>query len=158
MDRSLSWAQCLDVGSIGPLVGQRALILFRGGRLDEARATFGEALSMIPHDGADAALVLLNRGALHVEQGSLARARTDLEHAAGIARRIDDHQLGHIALHNLGCLEFIAGDLPHALRLMDDSLELDQETLEGLDSSRPVTGAAGGRSAGRGRRRPPRSR
>lgn len=144
MDRSLSWAQCLDVGSTAPLVGQRALILFRGGRLDEARVTFGEALSMLPDDGVDAALVLLNSGALHVEQGSLSQARTDLERAAGIARRIGDRQLEHIALHNLGCLEFIAGDLPHALRLMQDSLEIDQETLEGLthlDRSRVLLAA-----------------
>lgn len=133
MDRSLGWSQCVaDDGLTGPLLGQRGLILFRGGRLDDARAAFDDALARMPVDDADAMPVLLNRGALQVEQGLLGPARTDLERAARIARQLGHRQFEHGAVHNLGCLEFIAGDLPLALRLMQASLELDQETLEGL--------------------------
>ena len=60
------------------------------------------------------------------------RARRDLRqsvasHASTISTRRE-----RIALHNLGCLEFTAGDLPQALRLMQEGLELDGETQQGI--------------------------
>ena len=40
-------------------------------------------------------------------------------------------RLERIALHNLGCLEFTAGDLPQALRLMHEGIELDRTPSKG---------------------------
>ena len=145
MDRSLSWSECLgDIELTALMLSQRALILFRGGRLDEAEATFGTALAQMPEGGPDAVRVLINRGALYVEQSALANARSDLSRAARLSRGLGDRQFEHIALHNLGCLEFTAGDLPRSLRLMRASLELDGQTLEGLthlDRSRVLLAA-----------------
>jgi len=145
MDRSLSWSECLgDIELTALMLSQRALILFRGGRLEEAEATFGTALALMQDGGPDAVRVLINRGALYVEQSALANARSDLSRAARLSRGLGDRQFEHIALHNLGCLEFTAGDLPRSLRLMQASLELDGHTLEGLthlDRSRVLLAA-----------------
>lgn len=133
MDRSLAWSECLhDQELTALMLSQRGLILFRGGRLAESEATFGAALALMPDDERDAVRVLLNRGALFVETGAITAARNDLTRAARLSRRLRDPQFEHIALHNLGCLEFVAGDLPRALRLMQDALDVDSETLEGL--------------------------
>lgn len=133
MDQSMSWSACLaDPELTALLLGQRALILFRGGRLAEAEAAFGSSLALLPDAGPGRVRVLLNRGALYVESGAIGPARRDLGQAAEMARRLGDRQFEHIALHNLGCLESIAGDLPAALRLMQRSVELDDQTQQGL--------------------------
>ena len=76
MDRSLAWSACLlDTELTALLMSQRALILFRGGRLGDAESAFGDVLARMPGFGIDVLRVLLNRGALYVETGELDRAR-----------------------------------------------------------------------------------
>ncbi|HEY5784689.1 MAG TPA: CHAT domain-containing tetratricopeptide repeat protein [Microlunatus sp.] len=133
MDRSLAWSACLlDNELTARLMSQRALILFRGGRLSDAESAFGDVLARLPGFGIDVLRVLLNRGALYVEAGELDRARADLGRAAALAREEQHRLFEHVAVHNLGCLEFAAGDLPKALRLMQDGMELDADTQQGL--------------------------
>lgn len=133
MDRALRWSECLDDGELTAfLISQRALILFRGGRLSDAAADFAAAIEGIPAAGADLIRLLLNRGALFVEIGDLPAARADLTRAITLSRRLGFRLFEHVALHNLGCLEFTAGDLPRALRLMHEGMELDSETQEGI--------------------------
>jgi tetratricopeptide (TPR) repeat protein len=145
MDRSLAWSACLlDNELTALLLSQRALILFRGGRLGDAESAFGDVLARMPGTGIDVLRVLLNRGALYVEAGELDRARDDLSRAATLAREEHHRLFEHVAVHNLGCLEFAAGDLPKALRLMQDGMELDPDTQQGLthlDRSRVLLAA-----------------
>lgn len=153
MDRSLAWADRVDEAELTAfLVSQRGLIHFRGGRFAAAEADFDRAISMMASaetpPGVDLVRVLLNRGALHVEAGDVARARSDLDRALALAREIGFTQAERIVLHNLGCLEFTAGDLPRALRLMQDGADLDKamgaSTLQGvahLDRSRVLLAA-----------------
>lgn len=127
------------------LAGQRGLILFRGGRLVEARRFLDIADAGIPREsGIGKWRVLVNRGALFVESGEVTLARQDLQEAVAIARDHELQQAERIALHNLGCLEFTAGDLPSALRLMQQGIELDRDTQQGiahLDRSRVLLAA-----------------
>lgn len=145
MERSLAWSRCLSDETLTAfLSSQRALILFRGGRLEDARSAFDEALSGMTHASVDHIRLLLNRGALLVELAAVERARRDLEQAASLAHEIRHRQFERIALHNLGCLEFTAGDLPSALRLMQQGIELDHDTQQGiahLDRSRVLLAA-----------------
>lgn len=148
MDRSLAWADCLaDAELTAFLVSQRGLIHFRGGRFEAAEADFDRAVSMMeagPSPGTDLVRVLLNRGALQVERGDVPRARGDLDRALALAREIGFRQAERIVLHNLGCLEFTAGDLPRALQLMHDGMEMDGSTQQGvahLDRSRVLLAA-----------------
>lgn len=133
MDQALGWSVCLDDGELTAfLISQRALILFRGGRLAEAETDFAAAIEGIPTAGADLVRLLLNRGALFVETGDVPAARSDLTRAVTLSRRLGFPLFEHVALHNLGCLEFTAGDLPRALRLMHEGMELDGETQQGI--------------------------
>ncbi len=133
MDESLRWASCVQDDSLtASLISQRALILFRGGRLADAETAFGQALARLPESGVDLVRLLLNRGALFVEMGQIPLARVDLVRATRCAEVIADGYARRIALHNLGCLEFTAGDLPRALQLMHDGIELDGDTQQGI--------------------------
>ncbi len=146
MDEAAAVAQPLsDLALDAFLVGQRGLILFRGGRLTEARTFLDEACARTSDAaGLDKWRILVNRGALLVESGQVRLARADLHASVAIARTCDLPQAERIALHNLGCLEFTAGDLPRALRLMHEGMELDGETQQGiahLDRSRVLLAA-----------------
>lgn len=144
--RASRWAGRAAHGGVdGFLRAQEGLILFRGGRLAEALAQFDQAVASIADTaGADKWRVLLNRGALYVEMGDVRAARADLARCVQLARRFDIGVAEGIALHNLGCLEFIAGDLPLALRLIDQAMAFAGTTQEGvghLDRSRVLLAA-----------------
>ncbi len=130
MDRALRWAGTVrDDRFAAFLVSQRGLIYFRGGRLSEARIDLDDAVRRIPDDaGIDKWRVLLNRGALSLESGRLREARSDLSRSAELAGRLGLIQERRISLHNLGCLEFVVGDLPLALRTIDAGIALDRES------------------------------
>ena len=146
MAQASRWAQA--VGSddlLGFVHSQHALLLFRGGRFAAALDEFGYAADRLDAAaGVDRCRLLINRGALHVEMGSLDDARADLTAAVELARTLDENRLERIALHNLGCLEFFAGDLPLALRIIDEGIVMDEETQIGialLDRSRVLLAA-----------------
>ncbi|HEY5981211.1 MAG TPA: CHAT domain-containing protein [Microlunatus sp.] len=145
MDEAMLWAACVaDDELVAHLTSQRALILFRGGRFGDAEAAFGTAIAQLSTSGIDMVRLLLNRGALYVEMGQIGPARSDLGRAVEYATQIEDLAAERIALHNLGCLEFTAGDLPRSLRLMHDGVELDGDTQQGiahLDRSRVLLAA-----------------
>lgn len=146
MDRADAVAGQIDDPTLTAFLhSQRGLILFRGGRLGAARELLDLAAAQIPDTaGVDKWRVLVNRGALFVESGEVVLARRDLSHSVQIARAHGLTQAERIALHNLGCLELIAGDLPRALRLMQEGMELDGTTQQGiahLDRSRVLLAA-----------------
>jgi tetratricopeptide (TPR) repeat protein len=128
---------------LGYVHSQRALLLFRGGRFAAAVDEFAAAEEHVAA-GIDRCRLLINRGALHVEMGQLGLARTDLEAAVALSRDLGDRAGERIALHNLGCLEFFAGDLPLALRIIDEGIAMDEHTQLGialLDRSRVLLAA-----------------
>ncbi len=106
--------------------GQRALVALSTGRTGEAVAHFDAAVDMLefaePHDQH---CVLLNRGALHLEQGDLEAARRDLVRCATLSASRGDGVLEFKARHNLGYVEYLAGNLPTALAEMAAAARLD---------------------------------
>lgn len=97
---------------------QRALLYMRTGRDEAAIAQYDLALARLRPDGqpADVARALLNRGNLQLTRGRLRFARADLRRCAEISARHGLARILPIAIHNLGYLDYLAGDLPAALR------------------------------------------
>ncbi len=74
----------------------------------------------------DALILYLNRGNLHLQRLELAAARRDLNRCLSLAAAVGPEAADSrvrssefMARHNLGYLEFLAGNLPLALELMD---------------------------------------
>jgi tetratricopeptide (TPR) repeat protein len=146
MAQASRWAEAVGTDDLlGFVHSQQALLLFRGGRFAAALDEFAAAAVHIDvAAGVDRCRLLINRGALHVEMGSLDLARDDLTAAVDLARSLGEDRLERIALHNLGCLEFFAGDLPLALRIIDEGIVMDEDTQIGialLDRSRVLLAA-----------------
>ena len=92
-----------------------------------------EALTALDQVGAafdlltprEQAAALLNGGLSHLSLLELAPARTELERALALTLEHDLPEQEFKARHNLGCLEFYAGHLPEAIRLMRSADEVD---------------------------------
>lgn len=99
---------------------QRGLLLLRSGDMLGALAEFLEAergFGAAPP--LDRCNVLLNRGAVRLNQGDLADARTDLSRCARLASRAGLALLQAMAEHNRGYLEFLVGNIAAGLEAMD---------------------------------------
>ena len=109
--------------------GQRGLLLLRNGRRREALRAFDAAAEV--RESAelyDQISILLNRGVLHLDVGSLGQATEDFEECVAIARRSDDVDLLWKARHNLAYVDFLAGRIPRALAAMEEAeREMDVE-------------------------------
>jgi tetratricopeptide (TPR) repeat protein len=107
------------VADRGILLSQRGLLLMRAWRTAEALRFFDEAVHLL--DGyADVrvlARVLLNRGVLHLNVGSVKRARADFAWCQRIAAGGGHDSLAAKAAHNRGCCDLLAGDIPSALKV-----------------------------------------
>lgn len=116
---------------------QSASMLLRAGRLGEARALLASLDDTVLGD-LDRVRVLLNRGTLsaHLEPGT---GEADLWRAYEVADGADLRESAFRALHNLGWLAFLRGDLPEALALMRraDAVEVEVDrTVAQLDRAR----------------------
>jgi hypothetical protein len=124
---------------------QRAFIAIRAGRYPLALSAFAAAEDLLEHaDSNDRFAILLNAGTLRLFEGELTGARRSLRRAAELARRADMADGLFKALHNLGYAEFLAGNLPDALRLMDEAGAVDTRVSRGvwlLDRSRVLAEA-----------------
>lgn len=108
-------------GVRGLLASQRGLLLMRAGREKEALQSFDEALSLLDADDAPSIVrAAINRGDVHLQRGDITRARADFELAVAMAERGGMDVLRAKALHNLGYVDLLAGDLPSALRRIDE--------------------------------------
>lgn len=76
---------------------------------------------------------LLNRGLAEVSRLDLEAGRQDLASALELAVDNDWPEMVFKARHNLGCLEYFAGDLPAAIRLMRqaDDMDVDVDRVRG---------------------------
>ena len=101
---------------------QYGYILVRAGHFEQGLEHLDRAVALIEHaEPAHASNILLNRGSLQLYRGQLAAARQDLSRSAECAA---EHGLlveQFKAKHNLGYLEFLAGNLALALKIMDDA-------------------------------------
>ena len=102
---------------------QRAVILYEVGRLDDALAEFRVAIPALrrTRQRTDLQRALLNRG---VVQAGLARYRAavaDLAEAEAIARELKRPLALGIIAEDLGWVESLRGDVPAALRYLDDA-------------------------------------
>lgn len=141
----------------------RGLRAMRDGEGDAALQHFSRAadhLSVAPTE--DACVLMLNRGTLRLEHLSLDQAREDFTGCITLAEssasvgpdpstgsgREDDRRsllnLAFMAGHNLGYVEFLAGNLPAALQRMDhaDAMPVDgSRAIAYLDKARVLIAA-----------------
>ena len=117
--RLLDEAEPLLAGRQRALVwSQRGLLHMRTGQDEAAIAQYDRALSGLREqtEPAELARALLNRGTLHLTRGRLGPARADLRRCAELAAKLGLERILPIATHNLGYLDYLAGDIPAALR------------------------------------------
>lgn len=86
---------------------------------------------LVPRERCSA---LLNRGLASVSLGDLERGRADLDRALELAVEHGFVAQEYKARHNLGCVAWLAGDIPGALALMREAadLPLDITSARGL--------------------------
>jgi hypothetical protein len=106
---------CLPMDQRGVLHGQRGMLLRRTGRDDLALEEYTEALSVLD-EPVEIARVLLNRAVLHMAAARSGPAAADLRRCADLAACHGLESLAAKAEHNLGYLDYLAGDIPCALR------------------------------------------
>jgi tetratricopeptide (TPR) repeat protein len=106
-------------------VTQRALILRRLGREQEALGSYRRAITLFRRHGDLPWLgrALTNRGVLHGYRGDLRQARTDLDAAHELFTRLDLPDFLARVQHNIGFLAAQAGDVPAALNWYDRAHE-----------------------------------
>jgi CHAT domain-containing protein len=100
------------------VASQRGLLCMRTGRDEAAIGHYDLALARLREqtEPAEVARALLNRGTLQLTRGRLRPARADLRRCAEISARLGLERILPIAIHNLGYLDYLAGDIPAALR------------------------------------------
>ena len=107
---------------------QMGLMQYRGGDLGSARASLDVAVSYLAHaEPAAACNILLTRSAVAMLTGDLNAARSDLGEASRRARQDQLAVEECKARHNLGYVEFLAGNLASALHEMDAAAQLGAE-------------------------------
>ncbi|MEP7178733.1 MAG: hypothetical protein ABI775_06565, partial [Pseudonocardiales bacterium] len=117
------------------LASQRGLLHLRAGNHAQALANLDEAIRRVADaPELDRLKILLNRGALNLDGGALRSARVDLLRCLELARRSREPQaeFEFKATHNLGYLEFLAGDLPLSLHLIDEANRLSVDVSRGI--------------------------
>ncbi|SDL36667.1 CHAT domain-containing protein [Tessaracoccus oleiagri] len=96
---------------------QGGVLLARAGRFADALDQLRPAVALahaLPVD--DRVRLLLNKGTIASQHGLLDEAADDLAQAARLAEALPDYAF--MALHNLGFVEYLRGDLPAALQAM----------------------------------------
>src|SRR5215470_16506856 len=99
------------------LATQRALILLRTGRLDQAIAAFGQVVPLLRRGGDELweARALNNRGLLHTFRGEWTAALADLSRARDLYTALGQEKVAAEAEWNLGFVAARLGDAPTAL-------------------------------------------
>ncbi|MGG5259247.1 CHAT domain-containing protein [Phycicoccus avicenniae] len=107
---------------------QRAGFLARSGRWADAVA----ALEGVRDDGdlvghRELAVALLNRGLARQYLGQFRQSAADLDRASAVAEAGGDTDVRAMAVHDLGCLALLRGEVPEALRLLAEAHRIDPE-------------------------------
>jgi tetratricopeptide (TPR) repeat protein len=102
--------------------GQRALVVLRSGDTERSLPLFDAAAALLDRAAPrDRALIMLNRGVLHLEHARLAEAEDDLARSVTYAENAGDDRLAAMARHNLGYVDFLAGRIPRALAAYEEA-------------------------------------
>ncbi len=101
---------------------QRAGFLARSGRWADAVSS----LEDVRDDGdlvgpRELAVALLNRGLARQYLGQFRESADDLDAASSVASASGDTDVHAMAVHDLGCLALLRGEVPEALRLMGEA-------------------------------------
>jgi tetratricopeptide (TPR) repeat protein len=118
-------AEVLTGDEAARLQMQRALILQRLGRQDDALEGYRRALALFRRNGdlSGEARLLNNRGLLYGYRGAFAAAERDLVRAELLHLSIGDELAAAEARHNLGWVAARSGDVPTALQRFDEADE-----------------------------------
>jgi tetratricopeptide (TPR) repeat protein len=125
----------LKGADLSRLLAQRALVLQRIGRYEEALACYRQALPGLRRDGDSLweARLLGNRGPLRAYLGDHRGALRDLQRCAVVAEENELWNQLARARQNLGFAMSLVGDVPTALELLDEAAEVGQQ--RGFDDS-----------------------
>ncbi|HEX8079469.1 MAG TPA: CHAT domain-containing tetratricopeptide repeat protein [Jatrophihabitans sp.] len=125
-ERLVDLARHLDLSALLHL--QNGYIRVRAGHFEAGLEHLDSAVALIDHaEPAHASNILLNRGSLQLYRGQLGAARQDLSRSAELAARHGLRVEEFKARHNLGYLEFLAGNLAMALKSMDEAQAINAE-------------------------------
>lgn len=113
---------------------QRAILLRRAGRDEESLVEYGVALAGLDVQAQPVlvAKVLVNRAVVHMGAARLGPARADLDLCLALARREGAEVLVAKAVHDLGFLDYVSGDLPSALHHYVQAERLYEGLLPGI--------------------------
>ncbi|MBD8080541.1 CHAT domain-containing protein [Cellulosimicrobium arenosum] len=113
--------------------GQRGLLLLRSGDGQAALRELTAALDEADETNQrDMTLLRLNRGSAYVDGGQIDAALRDFEAALHHARVLGNDYYASFALHNIGYAHYAQGDMPAALRFMDESVALLPDGADGM--------------------------
>ncbi len=112
---------------------QRGIFLSRRGLLHEALVEFDAGVA-VADDGAaqDRCALLVNRATVQMGLGAVSAARGDLETSVRTAAEAGLTLVELKSIHNLGYAEFLAGNLPRALTLMEEAFTRDPTVSPGV--------------------------
>ena len=134
MVQAQHFAASADDAALRVLVhAQLGAIQLRLGALQESLSELDQAVALLD-DAApvDRCNMLLSRGYVHLYLGNLNQSRSDLALAAELAHKsgllLEDFK----ARHNLGYVEFLAGELPKSLQIMDEAAQLGADLPRGI--------------------------
>ncbi|HKS44620.1 MAG TPA: CHAT domain-containing protein [Amycolatopsis sp.] len=107
---------------------QRAVLLFRSGRLKESLALFDACLPAVERSAGDDwfrfASTLINRAYVHLRLSNPEAALTDLKECLALAVANEHRQLEAKVRHNLGDRALLVGDIPDALRHYEEAARI----------------------------------
>src|SRR3954453_13180156 len=109
----------INVETQGILHSQRAWILLRMGEAGDALDAFGRGIGSM-RDRLELGKAHVNRGNVHLSQGSAAAAAADFSIGARLFDEVGQPVEAAMARHNLGYASFLQGDLVTALGHMDN--------------------------------------
>ncbi len=111
---------------------QRGTILFRAGRFADAITELSAAAEIPQLRWQDRPNLLLTLGTAHMVLGETSRAAASFASALEAARASGASLEQYKALHNLGYLEFLRGNLPEALDRMAAAAALGEDLPRGI--------------------------
>ena len=126
------------------LHNQRGVLLLRAGRMIDGAQELIEAENWFATASPlDRANVLLNRATARMALGQMRAAADDLTRCSVVAEGSGLRLLESMALHNLGYLRFLLGDLPAALATMEaaERIKADDSVIPLLDRGRVLAEA-----------------
>ena len=134
LDRVVAEARTLGLTHIVPLAMLQQGTLWT--RLGENARALAALQRIAPYENLlgvdDRVRLLINRGTTASLLLKIEAASADLGEAASLAKEAGLDRFAYMALHNRGFVEFLRGDLPAALRLMDEADRLEAPVDRGI--------------------------